>query len=37
MGTSAVAWLAPFGRLLLSLIFISSAVAKLKDWQAPPR
>ena len=35
MGTSAVAWFAPLGRLLLSLIFISSAIAKLKDWQAP--
>lgn len=35
MQTSPIQYLAPVGRILLSIIFLASAVAKITDWQQP--
>ena len=35
MQTSPLRYLAPVGRILLSLIFLASAAGKITDWQQP--
>ena len=35
MQTSPLRYLAPVGRILLSLIFLASAAGKITDWEAP--
>jgi putative oxidoreductase len=35
MQSSPIQYLAPVGRILLSLIFLASAAAKITDWQKP--
>ena len=35
MQTSPLQYLAPVGRILLSLIFLASAAGKITDWEAP--
>jgi len=35
MQTSPIQYLAPVGRILLSLIFLASAAGKITDWQQP--
>jgi putative oxidoreductase len=37
MSPNALRFFAPLGRLLLSLIFVASAGAKLSDWQGPAK
>jgi putative oxidoreductase len=37
MSSSALSFVAPLGRLCLSLIFVASAVGKMADWETPAR
>ncbi|MBI3837558.1 MAG: DoxX family protein, partial [Planctomycetia bacterium] len=37
MSPNALRFLAPLGRLLLSLIFVASAAGKISDWQGPAK